>query len=104
MARHRGLIAAISVGTLSLALAGVVANAQPPQEAAAPGATTAAAAVGPPNVVLIVTDDQSPETLPHTPPVMPYLQERITIRPTTGSGSATPSSTRPCAAPPGRRC
>lgn len=77
MARHRGLIASISVGTLALALAGVVANAQPPQEAAAPGATTAAAAVGPPNVVLIVTDDQSPETLPHTPPVMPYLQERM---------------------------
>ncbi len=30
-----------------------------------------------PNIVLILSDDQTPETLPHQPPVMPYLQRRI---------------------------
>ena len=30
-----------------------------------------------PNIVVILTDDQSPDTLPHDPPAMPYLQRRI---------------------------
>jgi len=30
-----------------------------------------------PNVVVILTDDQSPDSLPHEPPVMPYLQARM---------------------------
>ncbi|HEY3022995.1 MAG TPA: hypothetical protein VGK11_05090, partial [Actinomycetota bacterium] len=30
-----------------------------------------------PNIVLILTDDQSPDSLPHEPPVMPQLQSMI---------------------------
>ncbi|MGH2658086.1 MAG: hypothetical protein ACRDHS_00125, partial [Actinomycetota bacterium] len=30
-----------------------------------------------PNIVLILTDDQSPASLPHDPPAMPYLQARM---------------------------
>ena len=30
-----------------------------------------------PNIVVVVTDDQSLETLPHDPPVMPWLQSQI---------------------------
>lgn len=30
-----------------------------------------------PNIVLIVTDDQPPDSLPHVPPAMPYLQGRL---------------------------
>jgi N-acetylglucosamine-6-sulfatase len=37
----------------------------------------AAAPAAPPNVVVVLTDDQSPESLPHNPPVMPYLQARM---------------------------
>lgn len=33
-----------------------------------------------PNIVLIVTDDQSPDSLPHDPPAMPYLQARMEDR------------------------
>jgi arylsulfatase A-like enzyme len=30
-----------------------------------------------PNIVLVLSDDQSPETLPHTPAVLPWLQSQI---------------------------
>src|SRR2546427_6611827 len=30
-----------------------------------------------PNVVVILTDDQSMDTLPHSPPAMPYLQHAV---------------------------
>ncbi len=30
-----------------------------------------------PNIVLFITDDQTPESMPHDPPVMPYLQDRM---------------------------
>src|SRR6266508_2140825 len=30
-----------------------------------------------PNIVLILTDDQSPDSLPHEPPVMPQLQSMM---------------------------
>src|SRR6058998_3357088 len=29
-----------------------------------------------PNIVIILSDDQSPESLPHVPAVMPYLQDQ----------------------------
>ena len=35
------------------------------------------AAVTRPNIVFVLTDDQGYETLPHSPPIMPFLQGRI---------------------------
>jgi N-acetylglucosamine-6-sulfatase len=48
--------------------------------ALAPGArpTPAHAATGPPNIVVILTDDQTPDSIPHSPAVMPVLQGMIT--------------------------
>jgi N-acetylglucosamine-6-sulfatase len=58
----------------TLAVAAVVAGAA----ASLDGAPSGVSREDPrPNVVLIVSDDQTMETLPHDPPVMPFLQSWI---------------------------
>lgn len=75
------------VATLLLATVGLTGRADRPLAAAPRGPATGApgavgvratpAGAGRPNLVLIVSDDQTSETLPHTPPVMPYLEDRM---------------------------
>jgi len=61
---RRARVAAAALVVLLLALSAAVA----------PWRT---AVSGGPNIVLIISDDQSMDTLPHVPPAMPFLQERM---------------------------
>ncbi len=68
MRRPRRILAAIPI-VVALAATAVVSPAQ--------RVTPARAIVQPPNIVLILTDDQSPDSIPHTPAVMPKLQAML---------------------------
>ena len=43
------------------------------------------------NVIVIVTDDQTVDSIPHDPPVMPYLQAAAADPSSTGWSSSTRS-------------
>ncbi|MGE5225323.1 MAG: sulfatase [Planctomycetaceae bacterium] len=63
----RAVRPAVALALAIVALAGAtVAASRPPVRAP-----------GPPNVLLVVTDDQTVDTLPSTPPAMPWLQSQL---------------------------
>jgi len=60
----RRTVAATLLALLVLLVAGFVPSSPPPPDRR-------------PNIVLILTDDQSPDSLPHEPPVMPQMQSMM---------------------------
>jgi N-acetylglucosamine-6-sulfatase len=58
-----------SVGLLAVSLASLIGSLFLPEARPRSDAR--------PNIILIVTDDQSYDSIPHSPPVMPFLQARL---------------------------
>ena len=56
----------------------VVALAMVPVMSSVPRPSPARAGVVRPNIVVILTDDQSPDSIPHSPAVMPHFQAMVT--------------------------
>ena len=70
MTRRRGAVAlAIALAVPVVVVADLLTSA--------PDATRHSGSDHRPNIVVVLTDDQSLETLPHDPPVMPWLQSQI---------------------------
>ena len=55
----------------------IVALAMVPVMSSVPRPSPARAAVARPNIVVILTDDQSPDSIPHSPAVMPHFQAMV---------------------------